>query len=328
MAETNATPSPVPAKRWWQLRRAEAQARADATVKEIQAQFEATKHQFEAANEVIEARTGRNLIAAIVIGLALGLTVVFTLIFMKELFMIFTAIIVAFGSFELATALRIAGYRVPRTAIVLVAVATIPAAFYLSDQGKWLALLAGVAVVALWRIVEFAFPQWRNTGRTLGEDLAAGAFVQVYVPFLAGFAVLLASKPGGEWWTLAAVVIVVATDTGAYASGLTFGKHPMAPKISPKKTWEGFAGSVLCAVIAGILLAVLLLGQPWWVGVILGLTICGTATIGDLTESLIKRDIGVKDMSSWLPGHGGFLDRLDSILPSCAAAYILFVIFA
>lgn len=327
MADDSATPSPERATRWWQLRRAEVEARADATVKELQAQFEATRHQFEAANEVIEARTGRNLIAAIVIGLALGLSVMFSLIFMKELFMVFTAIVVAFGSFELATALRIAGYRVPRVAIVLVSVATIPAAFYLSDEGKWLVLLGGAVVIAVWRLVEFAFPRWRATGRKLWEDLAAGAFVLVYVPFLAGFAVLLAAKTGGEWWTLTAVIIVVATDTGAYASGLLFGKHPMAPKISPKKTWEGFIGSVVSAVIAGVLLATLMLGQPWWVGVILGLVLCGTATVGDLTESLIKRDLGVKDMSSWLPGHGGFLDRLDSILPSCATVYILFVIF-
>lgn len=328
MADDSATPSPDRAKRWWQLRRAEVEARADATVKELQAQFEATRHQLEAANEVIEARTGRNLIAAIVIGLALGLTVMFSLIYMPVLFMVFTTIVVAFGSFELATALRLAGYRVPRVAIVLVAIATIPAAFFLSDEGKWLALLTGAVVVALWRLVEFAFPRWRRSGRRLWEDLAVGALVLVYVPFLAGFAVLLASKPAGALWTLAAVIVVVATDTGAYASGLLLGKHPMAPRISPKKTWEGFAGSVLCAVTAGILLATLMLGQPWWVGLVMGLVLCGTATLGDLTESLIKRDLGVKDMSSWLPGHGGFLDRLDSILPSCAAAYILFVVFA
>src|SRR5690554_4499556 len=124
MADDSAPSSQDRAKRWWQLRRAEVEARADATVKDLQAQFEATKHQFEVANEVIEARTGRNLIAAVVIGLALGLTVMFSLIFMKELFMVFTALVVAFGSFELATALRIAGYRVPRVAIVLVGVAT------------------------------------------------------------------------------------------------------------------------------------------------------------------------------------------------------------
>lgn len=328
MAEDSATPPPRQAARWWQLRRAEVEARADATMKEWHAQLEATRHQLEAANEVIEARTGRNLIAAIVIGLVLGFAMLFSLIFVKELFMVFTGVVVAFGTFELATALRVAGHRVPRVAIVVVSLATMPAAFYLSDEGKWLVLLAGAAFITLWRLVEAAIPRWRATGRSLWEDIGAGTFVLIYVPFLAGFAVLLASKPGGQWWTLAALIVVIATDTGAYASGLMFGRHPMAPRISPKKTWEGFAGSVVCAVVAGVLLAVLMLEQPWWVGVVMGLVLCGTATLGDLTESLIKRDIGVKDMSSWLPGHGGLLDRLDSILPSCAAAYILFVIFA
>jgi phosphatidate cytidylyltransferase len=120
---------------------------------------------------------------------------------------------------------------------------------------------------------------------------------------------------------------VISVDTGAYASGLLFGKHPMAPRISPKKTWEGFAGAVLVALVAGVILAVFMLHEQWWVGIIFGATIVFTATIGDLTESLIKRDLGIKDISTWLPGHGGFLDRLDSILPSAAAAYALFLIF-
>src|SRR5690606_25909897 len=144
----------------------------------------------------------------------------------------------------------------------------------------------------------------------------------------AGFAVLLTAQDGGEWWTLAFIVTVVAADVGAYASGLTFGKHKMAPHISPGKTWEGFAGGLVATQIAGILLMVFMLGKPWWLGVIFGLALIFTATIGDLAESLIKRDLGIKDISTWLPGHGGFLDRLDSILPSAAAAYVLFYIFA
>ncbi len=150
----------------------------------------------------------------------------------------------------------------------------------------------------------------------------------IYVAFMAGFTVLLTAQDGGQWWTLAFLIVVVAVDTGAYASGLAFGKHLMAPTISPKKTWEGFAGSVAAALIAGILLAIFMLQQPWWVGVILALAMVLTATSGDLAESLIKRDLGIKDISSFLPGHGGFLDRLDSALLSGAVAYALFLIFA
>jgi phosphatidate cytidylyltransferase len=140
--------------------------------------------------------------------------------------------------------------------------------------------------------------------------------------------VLLVTQDGGQWWALAFLLLVISADTAAYASGLSFGKHPMVPSISPKKTWEGFIGAAIVCIGVGVLLAVFMLGADWWFGPIFGVVILITATFGDLAESLIKRDLGIKDMSSWLPGHGGFLDRLDSILPSAAAAYGLYLIFA
>ncbi len=121
---------------------------------------------------------------------------------------------------------------------------------------------------------------------------------------------------------------MISVDTGAYATGLNFGKHPMAPRISPKKTWEGFAGSVAAAMIAGVLISLFMIHQPWWFGLIMGAALTLTATMGDLAESLIKRDLGIKDISTWLPGHGGFLDRLDSTLPSAVLAYAFYLIFA
>jgi phosphatidate cytidylyltransferase len=165
----------------------------------------------------------------------------------------------------------------------------------------------------------------RSSG--LARDLAASVFVQGYVTFLALFTVVLTSAEGGQWWTLAFIITAVAADTGAYASGLAFGKHPMAPVISPKKTWEGFAGGALASLVAGVLVSTLMLGNTWWFGLVFGVAIFLTATLGDLVESLIKRDLGIKDMSSWLPGHGGFLDRLDSILPSAAVAFVAFRLF-
>src|SRR5690554_125794 len=320
------------ARRLWSLRRkskrAEFEEFAHATAEEIKAQFEATRAQIDATNEKIEARTGRNLIAAIVIGLALGVAMLFSLIVIKELFMLFAGALIAFTSFELPSALRFAGHNVPRIPVVIAALGTVPAAFYWGVDGLWLSSLAGVAFVALWRLVEQLRPSHRAAGKTLMADVAAGTFVHVYVAFLAGFAVLLTAQEGGEWWTLAFLLTIISIDTGAYASGMLLGKHKMAPRISPKKTWEGFAGSVVVAVIAGVLLALFMIDQPWWVGVIFGVTMVATGTLGDLTESLIKRDLGVKDISTWLPGHGGFLDRLDSILPSAAGAFVLFILFA
>lgn len=284
--------------------------------------------QVRATNDKINARTGRPLAAALSVGLLLGLGLLFSLIFIKAIFMIFAVPLIAFTAFELASALRYAGRDVPRLPTVIAAVAIIPASFFWLAQGHWLAALGGFVLITVWRLVEVLVSKHRTSGANLVKDLAAGALIQGYVTFLASFTVLLTAQDGGQWWTLAFLIVVIAVDTGAYASGLLFGKHPMAPVISPKKTWEGFAGSVIVAITAGVLLALLMLHQPWWVGLILGVAMVLTATMGDLAESLIKRDLGIKDISTWLPGHGGFLDRLDSMLPSAAVAYALFLIFA
>jgi len=296
-------------------------AEFEATVADIEAQVRAT-------NEKINARSGRNLFSAILIGLALGGGLLLSLIFVKEIFMIFAIVLVAFAAFELASALRFAGRDVPRIPTVIAAVAIVPASFYGLATGHWFATIAGVLLVSLWRLAETAVPSLRVSGSDLAKDIGAGAFVQAYVVFLGGFTVLLTAQPGGQWWTLGFLIVVVSVDVGAYASGINFGKHLMAPLISPKKTWEGFAGSAAAALIAGVLVAIFMLQQPWWVGLVLGAVLVFTATMGDLAESLIKRDLGIKDISTWLPGHGGFLDRLDSILPSAAAAYALYLIFA
>ncbi len=291
----------------------------------MQSDFEA---QVRATNEKINARTGRPLFRAIGVGLLLGGSLLVSLILVKELYMVFAAALIAFTSYELASALRFAGRDVPRLPTVVAAVAVVPASFYWLSSGHWFVTLAGIGVITVWRIVELVRPSHRVSPGELLKDIGAGAFIMSYVAFMAGFTVLLTAQDGGQWWTLAFLIVVIAVDTGAYATGVAFGKHPMAPTISPKKTWEGFAGSVAAAVIAGVLLAIFMLGQPWWVGVILAVTIVATATSGDLTESLIKRDLGIKDISTWLPGHGGFLDRVDSSLLSAAAAYALFLIFA
>lgn len=298
-----------------------ARSEFEATVADIEAQVRAT-------NDKINARSGRNLSMALIVGIALGAALVLSLIFVKAVFMLFAAVMIGFTAFELASALRFAGRDVPRIPVLIAAIAIVPLSFYFVSAGHWLATLAGIVLVALWRVLEQLVPSKRAPVREVVKDMTAGAFVLAYVVFLASFTVVLTAQDGGQWWTLAFLLVVISTDTGAYASGLTWGKHPMAPTISPKKTWEGFFGSVVAATIAGVLLALFMLQQPWWVGVILGLTIVLTATAGDLGESLIKRDLGIKDISTWLPGHGGFLDRLDSILPSAVAAFGLYLLFS
>ena len=185
--------------------------------------------------------------------------------------------------------------------------------------------------VLLWRTIESAAGSARS--------IFAGVFTLAWVPFFISFAILPLHAvgsvtpvglwpggviPPGAWQIATMLLLVVSNDTFGYLVGASFGKHPMAPKISPKKSWEGFAGSIGGAIAVGVLACLFLLDKPWWVGVVLAVGMVAAATIGDLAESMVKRELGIKDMSSILPGHGGVMDRLDSIVFASPAAFILF----
>lgn len=288
---------------------------------EMRAHLEARRAQFEAAGAKIEARAGRNLFFAIGSGLIFGAVFLASLFFLKELFVVLVAAVVSVALVELASAFRVAGRRVPRVGVVIGGLVTVAGAYFWEAEGALLGLFAGSFLLTVWRLIEGLIPRWEVPPRTLIRDVFSGLFTLVYVAFLGSFAILLLHAPNGQWWVFVLVLVVVSVDVGAYASGVTLGKHKMTPRISPNKTWEGFAGAAVGGLVAGILGAVLALQQPWWLGAILGVVVLLTATGGDLTESLIKRNLGVKDMSSWIPGHGGFLDRLDSILPSAVGVY-------
>ena len=291
---------------------------------EFESQVAHARAEFEEANERIKERTGRDLIVATLLGLALGAVLILSLIFLKWLFLVFALAATLLGVFEFSRALISAGRRVDVVPQLIIGSVLVLSGYFVELWLHWVAIFVAIAIVVVWRLVGQMFAKdGRTYGAVLGDVLTAG-LIQLYVPFLASLCVILLRQDGGEWWVLAFVVVVVAADTGAYAAGLTFGKHPMAPRISPKKTWEGFAGAALAAVVAGVLLALFMLELPWWAGLIIGVIILATATVGDLGESMIKRDLGIKDMSSWLPGHGGVLDRLDSILPSATAALALY----
>lgn len=288
---------------------------------EIRAHLESRRAQLEATNAKIEARAGRNLFFAILSGLAFGAIFLVSLFWIKQVFVLLVAIIVSIALVELATAFRQAGRRVPRVGVVLGGLVVVAGTYFWDAEGMLIGLFAGSALLTAWRLIEGLVPRWETPPRTLVRDVFAGLFSLVYVAFLASITVLLVEGDGGQWWVLSLVGIVVSVDVGAYAAGVTLGKHKMTPRISPNKTWEGFAGAAVAATAVGIVLSIFALDQPWWVGIILGVVVLFTATGGDLTESLIKRNLGVKDMSSWIPGHGGFLDRLDSILPSAVGVY-------
>ena len=155
------------------------------------------------------------------------------------------------------------------------------------------------------------------------KDAAASALIIAYIPLLGVFVPLMMAAPLGTMRVLVVIICVILADTGAYATGVLFGRHKMAPSISPAKTWEGFAGAVVFSMVGGAIAVPLLLGADWWVGLILGALLCPAATLGDLVESLIKRDAGIKDMSNFLPGHGGVMDRLDSMLVAVPVGWLV-----
>jgi len=299
------------------------QARGDFGVHVNQA-----REHLDQANERIKARTGRDLILATLVGLAFGAVLLGSLIFIKELFIPIALAIAIIGIFEFAFALRAAGRRIDLVPQVAAGAALVLAGYFAPVWLTWVALLFAVALVIVWRLfTQMIVKDGRTYGDVLIDALVSG-FVQIYVPFLASLALLLLRQEGGQWWVLGFIAVAVASDTGAYTAGVAIGKHPMAPRISPKKTWEGFGGAVIAAIAAGVLLAIFLLDMPWWAGVVFGVAILLTATLGDLSESMIKRDMGIKDMSSWLPGHGGMLDRVDSILPSTVPALVLYFLLS
>ncbi len=295
---------------------------------EFESQVAHARAEFDNANERIKQRTGRDLIVATAIGIGIGIVVIASLIFLKWLFVFFALAASVVGIFEFGRALQVSGRRVDLVVQLVIGTLLTLSGWFLGLWLQWVVVFAAVVIVIVWRLVaQMVAKDGRIYAAVLDDVLTAG-LLQLYVPFLASLCVLVLRQDQGEWWVLAFIIVVVASDTGAYATGLTFGKHPMAPRISPKKTWEGFAGSALAALAAGVLLAAFMLHLPWWTGLIIGAVILSTATAGDLGESMIKRDLGIKDMSSWLPGHGGVLDRLDSILPSAAGALALYYLLS
>jgi phosphatidate cytidylyltransferase len=301
-------------------------ARAKAARADFEAQLRARRAEFEQRNEKLTERTGRNLPAAIAVALGFAVVMLASLLLYKPSFTVVGAFLIGVGVYELASAMRFAGIDVPRIPSVAVGIAIVPAAFFLGQEAALLTFVGGIVFVTLWRLVEVAVAREKPSGAAVFRDVTSGLFVQAYITLLGSSVVLLAATPDGALWVIGYILVVVAVDTGAYATGLNFGRHPMAPRISPKKTWEGLAGSVAASMIVGIVVSWLLLDQAWWFGFVLGALISASATIGDLTESMIKRDLGIKDISSFLPGHGGLLDRIDSILPSGAVALMLYLV--
>jgi phosphatidate cytidylyltransferase len=265
-------------------------------------------------------RAGRDMVAAISVGLGLGAVILLALLVWRPAFLLVIIAAVLVSVVELSRALAKGGYRAALPPLVVGSLAIVALAWTRGPTGLVVGFLLTVFAVLLWRLGDGPVGYLR--------DASAAVFVALYIPLLAGFAVLLLVPDDGVARVLTFIGCVVCSDVGGFAAGVLAGRHPLAPSVSPKKSWEGLGGSVAACVLIGTLLVTLTFHGPWWGGVLFGVAMAVTATLGDLGESLIKRDLGIKDMGNLLPGHGGLMDRMDSLLPSAAVAYLILSVVA
>ncbi|MBD0735869.1 phosphatidate cytidylyltransferase [Streptomyces sp. CBMA29] len=264
---------------------------------------------------------GRNLRAAIGVGLGLGAVIVASLFIVKAVFVGVVVAAAAVGVWELTSRLaERKGIRAPLIPIAAGGTAMIIAGYLRGADGAWVAMALTALAILVWRMTE--------PPENYLRDVTAGVFAAFYVPFLATFVVMMLAADDGPRRVLVFLLLTVISDTGAYAVGWRFGKHRLAPRISPGKTREGLLGAISFAMVAGALLMQYVIDDGrWWQGLLLGLAAAVSATLGDLGESMIKRDLGIKDMGTLLPGHGGIMDRLDSLLPTAPVVWLLLTVF-
>lgn len=264
---------------------------------------------------------GRDLGAAIGVGVGLGAVIIASLFVVKAVFVGVIAVAVVVGLWELTSRLEERkGIKAPIVPLAVGGAAMVVAGYVRGPEGAWVAMALTALAVLVWRMTE--------PPEGYLKDVTAGVFAAFYVPFLATFVALMLTADDGAWRVLTFLLLTVVSDTGAYAVGWRFGTHKLAPRISPGKTREGLFGAVSFAMVAGALCMQFLIDDgSWWQGLILGLAVAASATLGDLGESMIKRDLGIKDMGTLLPGHGGIMDRLDSLLPTAPVVWLLLVLF-
>lgn len=266
------------------------------------------------------SRAGRNLPAALAVGFGLGLSLIAILLFVPKVFIGVAAAGVGVATWEVAKRLREADVLVPRIPLIAGGQAVFWLGWPFGASGVVGAFAATALTCMVWRLFDHGL---RTAPRNFLRDTAITVFALAWIPLLAAFSVLLLLEPDGNLRVLTFMILVVCSDVGGYVAGVLFGKHPMVPSISPKKSWEGFAGSLVFCVIGGLLTVTLLLQANSMIGVVLGVGLVLVATVGDLIESQIKRDLGIKDMGTLLPGHGGIMDRLDSMLPSAFVSWLV-----
>jgi len=271
------------------------------------------------------SRAGRNLPAAIAVGVLLGGSVIAILLFARHLWVVIVAAAMLLATHEVVRRLRDGGFAIPIVPLLIGGQAMIWLTWPFREAGALGAFGGTVVACLIWRLLSGGL---KNTPVNYLRDVSVTVFLAAWIPLFGAFGVLLVYPEDGSARVFCLMLGVVFSDIGGYAAGVLFGKHPMVPAISPKKSWEGLAGSLVFGVAASVLAVTFLLDKPAWVGIPLGLMLVVTGTLGDLVESQVKRDLGIKDMGTLLPGHGGLMDRIDSVLPSAVATWIVLTLLA
>lgn len=269
----------------------------------------------EATGAKPHGRAGRDLSAAIGVGVSLVILIVALLFLLKASFVAVVVVALGIGMWELVRAFGTAGIKIPFLPVLTGGSLMLVSAFYGGMEEASVTMALTVIATLVWRL--------SDGPDGFVRDASAGLFVLAYLYLMGAFVLLMLVETDGSERVLAFIIATIASDIGGYAAGVFLGKHPMAPNISPKKSWEGFAGSLITGIATGILSVTYLLHGDWWVGVLLGVAGVVMATLGDLSESLIKRDLGIKDMGDLLPGHGGLMDRLDSLIAVAPVAWLI-----
>lgn len=263
-----------------------------------------------------EIKTGRNLPLATAVGLVLFGLVLLSTFVANWLFLPLLTLFVTLAVQELIKVFELDQNRLLKSALLATPIVLFSGAYF----GDLFALVISLGMMVMLLVAV----NLRLGAVGFIARITKSVLVIVYLPFLAAFVLIMLNQADGALRVLAFILLTVASDTGAYFSGIVFGKRPMAPSISPAKTWEGFAGGLLLQLIMGALVFHFFFSAEIWQGLVAGFLLTFTAVLGDLLESAIKRDAGIKDMSGVLPGHGGVLDRLDSLIPNALMAWALF----
>lgn len=271
------------------------------------------------------SRAGRDLPAAITVGVVLGALAIGTLLFAPIWWLPLLAVAIAIATHEVIRRMREQGYTLPTVPLLLGGQAMIWLTWPFGAAGLLGAYGGTIVVCMVWRLIGQGLDQQPVNYL---RDMAVSVLLATWVPLFAAFTALLIFADNGGVRVFIVIVTVVFADIGGYVAGVLFGKHLLAPAISPKKSWEGLGGSLLFGVTAAVLSVAFLLDKPAWVGVPLGLLLVITGVLGDLVESQVKRDLGIKDMGTLLPGHGGIMDRIDAMLPSAVVGWIVLTLLA